>query len=200
MKKQFLKFSIILFSLIVVFAFSFPTLNAEAKNNTPNELGKEMSKDVSEVDKKDAAEEFTYIMNNVFIYNKKGELVDVDTQKCIDRYGYVPKEIQETKDSLDNNTIPDSQVSTQERAKKYKTSSQCFFGEMKNNFADLIPTSTIAALAEEAGSGGIKKATAVELLKKAGVSVGKGNIYGIAAQVVWTDAKCNIQYPALENG
>ncbi|MBE7342453.1 hypothetical protein [Staphylococcus haemolyticus] len=200
MKKQLLKIGIIFFSLIVVFAFSFPTLKAEETNNTPNQRGKEMSKDVSDVDTKEAVEEFTYIMNNVFVYNENGELVDVDTQKCIDRYGYVPKEIQETKDSLDNNTVPDSQVSTQERAKKYKTSDQCFYGEMKNNFANLIPESTIAAMVEEAGSGGIKKATAVKLLKKVSASVGKGNIYGLAAQVVWTDAKCNAQYPSLVTG
>lgn len=199
MKKVLFKISIILFSLILMTSIILPENNANAdsnQSNTPNEIGKKVGGDFNKLDDEQSSKELSYILNNVFIYDEEGNISDVNTEKSIERYGYVPKEIQEIKDSVDNKTTPESQKGFQTEA-GYKNSNQCFYGEMQNNFADLIPTSVLGAFLEEASSGQIKKATALKLLKAAGKAGVKGNIYSLAAQIVWTNEKCNWQYPSI---
>ena len=188
-----------LFTLILMVGFILPKNDANAdsdQSNTPNKIGEKVSGDFNELDDEQSSKELSYILNNVFIYDEEGNISDVNTEKSIERYGYVPKEIQEIKDSIENKTTPESQKSFESEA-GYKNSNQCFYGEMQKNFADLIPTSVLGAFLEEASSGKIKKATALKILKTAGKAGVKGNIYSLAAQIVWTNEKCNWKYPSI---
>lgn len=206
MRKKFLKFSVFMLSAILLVSFAFPSINVNAATNkefkdsgTPNELGKKMSKDISQLDEDEAAKEIDYIVNNVFVYDDNGYVTDVNEQKSIDRYGYVPKEITEMKAAVDyQKELQAENGNTATRSVDYQTSNQCFAGEMKKNFADLIPTGTIASLIEDGSAGKLTKDTVAKVLKAAGKSAVKGSVYGIAAQIIWTNEKCNWNYPAVK--
>ncbi|MEJ7220829.1 hypothetical protein [Staphylococcus gallinarum] len=130
MKKGLFKISIILFSLILMTSIILPENNANAdsnQSNTPNEIGKKVGGDFKKLDDEQSSKELSYILNNVFIYDEEGNISDVNTEKSIERYGYVPKEIQEIKDSVDNKTTPESQKGFQTEAgyKNSRSRPQC---------------------------------------------------------------------------
>ncbi|GEQ06604.1 hypothetical protein EKQ61_04430 [Staphylococcus gallinarum] len=206
MRKKVFTFSIFMLSAILLVSFAFPSINVNATTNkefkdsgTPNELGVKMSKDISQLDENEATREIDYIINNVFVYDDNGYVIDVNEQKSIDRYGYVPKEIKEMKSAVDyQKELQAENGNIATRSADYQTSNQCFAGEMKKNFADLIPTGTIGAIIEDGAAGKLTKDTVAKVLKAAGKSAVKGSVYGIAAQIIWTNEKCNWNYPAVK--
>ncbi|HEC2218206.1 TPA: hypothetical protein R1956_002556 [Staphylococcus delphini] len=206
MKSKFFKLSIGLLALIISLSFVFPSINAKADvhkqtsaEGVPNKLGKKMEQNFGKVNEEEAAEEIEYIINNVYVYDEEGYLIDVDEQKSIDRYGYVPKEFKEMKSALNyQKKLQKENKDVAFRSADYRTSNQCFSGEMKKSFSDLIPTGTIAALMEDGQAGKLSQGTVVKTLKQLGKTAVKGNIYGLAAQIIWIDQKCAWSYPALD--
>lgn len=199
MKKDFYKIYIFALSLVLLCSFAFPNHIVNANTNdgvhdTPNELGKRMKKDISELSEEEAAEELVYIINNIFVYDSKGEVIGVNESKSIERYGYVPEEIKEVEANIASQKEIEKQGTTGFRSFNYSNYSDCITGEVRKSFATAIPASTIAAIAEDASSGTLTKGTVVKVLKQAGKSAIKGNIYGIAAQIMVSDAQCSYHY------
>ncbi|PKF04807.1 hypothetical protein [Macrococcoides caseolyticum] len=202
MKNKISKFSVILFVGILILSFSFSGIDVYANTNNdvsnsgvPNELGQKMSQDISSLNEEEAAKEIHYILNNVFIYDNQGNVVGIDRQKSIDRYGYVPNEFTEMENAAEYQMAKEFNNQNCVTTYGYNSSYECFDGEMRKSFADLIPTGVIASLLEDGKAGGLSEANIIKVLKKAGKSVIKGNIYAIAAQMVWIDAKCKWNYP-----